>query len=141
MRNKKSAAISTADCKLSKIFKVKGRFLVNTVVEPVGEHKVCMTSPGEHGRLGWVVVGKIIVGEVDLVALVKVTEILVCKGQAVVFRMTCDEELSAVLFCNNMYPRHIRRSEYFQHGNSLDVKAANLGVTGMWNIEYLVKAL
>ena len=100
-----------------------------------------MASPCKQGRLCGVVVGKIIVGKVDLVALVQITEILVCKGQAVVFRMTCDEELSAVLFCNNMYPRHIRRGEYFQHGNALDVKAANLGVTGMWNIEYLVKAL
>ena len=125
----------------SQIFKVKGSFLINAVVEPVGKHKICMASPGEQGRLCGVVVGKVIVGKVDFVALVQITEILVCKGQAVVFRMTCDEKLPAVLFCNNMYPRHIRRGEYFQHGNALDVKAANLGMTGVGNVKYLVKAL
>lgn len=74
-----------------------GRLLIDVVIEPVCEEQVAMSTPA----LGWnllrVVIGEVVARDFDGEALVEITEILVLESVTVIFGVTHDEDLAAVI--------------------------------------------
>ena len=87
------------------IVKIIWGFLVNTVVEPVAEHKICMTAPNEMRGLRWVVVGEIVLWDGDVQPFFLVAEILAAEGEAVILGVSRDKELPVGAVRDNMYAR------------------------------------
>ena len=71
--------------------------LVDDIVEPVGKKQIGVAAPDKAGRLIGVVVWEIVVRDLDVKPLVHIPLILVCKGVAVVLRVSGDKKVGAAV--------------------------------------------
>ena len=76
---------------------VVGGGLVDVVVQPVGVDELAGRAPANDGLLGGVVVGEVVLGDLDLQSLVHIPLVLQGQGVAVVFQVAQEEELTTAL--------------------------------------------
>ena len=71
--------------------------LIYKVVEPVGIKQIGMGAPGNHRRLGIVVVWKIILRNSNIVSLCLVSVILCLEGACIILKMSRNKNLLALI--------------------------------------------
>ena len=76
--------------------------LINEVIKPVCEHQRAYVSPGHNRLFCRIIIGKIVVGHLDVESLIPVTEVLLCKGIGIVLRMSRCIEVSALKVGNKV---------------------------------------
>ena len=99
-----------------------------------------MASPVEQRALGYVVVGEVVLRDGGIQALFYVAEIFVGDRFAIVFQMTGDKELPAVLAGNQMHARGVGHGENLKLRMGQDILAVHLGVAAVRGKEFVVKA-
>ena len=114
--------------------------LVDVVIEPVGIEQLAGAPPADDGRTGRVVVGEIVVGDVDGKALFLVPEILSGEGIRIILRVAGDEELAGILALYGKDPGVPGDGEELQAGGGPDVALVDLGIPGVGRLEDVVEA-
>ena len=105
--------------------------MVYIVIQPVGVEQLGGRAPADQGGLLGVVVGEVVVGDVDVDALVHIPEILVGQGLWVVLRVAGDEETAVVRTLDGEYARLLRDGQQFKLRDLLDVLQPVFGVAGV----------
>lgn len=113
--------------------------LIDIIIEPVGEQKVSMASPVEQWTLGHVVVGEVVLRDGGIQALFHVAEIFVGNGFAIIFQMTGDKELPAVVPGDQVYACGIGHRENLELGMGQDILAVHFGVAAVRSKKFIVK--
>ena len=124
----------------SDLGQIVGRSLIDVVIEPVGIEELGGGAPAHQRGLGGIVVGEVVVGDVDVDALVHIPEVLVGQGVGVVLGVAGDEEAAVVLALHGKDPRLLGDGQQLQLGDRQHVLQLVLGVPGVGDIEHIVKA-
>ena len=88
--------------------------LIYEVVEPVGEEQSSVAAPGNHRGLCVVVIREVVFGDFRVNSRKLVTGVLLVQRVGIVFRVTCQENLSAHLGRNGVNPRLVGGRKNFQ---------------------------
>ena len=103
--------------------------MINVVIKPVGVKKVRVSTPLANRLLCVVVVGEVIFGDVGVYSCVDVADIFLLQRINVIFGVTRNKYLSAVIGCKGLNARRLGHCYHAKLLNPFAVLKSYLGVS------------
>ena len=100
-----------------------------------------MASPANDGFLSIIIIGEIILRNMDGESQILITQIFRFQGSGIIFRMTCNKNLTSFFTHQQVHTGIRGRGEDFKPGNIFNIFPVNCGMPGMGNPEFIIKAV
>ena len=97
------------------------RGLIHVIVQPVGIEQLGSGAPAYQGRLCGLVVGEVVVRNIDVDALVYIPEVLIGQGVGIVFGVSGNKEAAVILALYCKDASLLRDSQQLQFRDSQNI--------------------
>src|SRR4030067_1753494 len=97
-----------------------------------------MPAPADFGHLSRVVVKIIVFRDMNRQSLVHITVIFCFERKWIIFRVTRDEEMTPIFCTDDVNTCLIGFGKDIQLADFLNIRSADLGVTGGWSKENVI---
>ena len=98
-------------CLIPNRHNIVGRGLIDEVIQPVAEQQIGVTAPGNHGILGIVIIGEIVVGYMNGQTQILVPDVLPIQRIRVILRVARDKNLPP--FIEPTYKMDVSTAHYY----------------------------
>ena len=109
------------------------RRLVDKVIEPVGKQKIGMAAPTDNGLLRVIVIGEVVLGNLNRKAEILITDIFSSQRIRVILRVTHNENLAVVIRFDSINARFVPRAE--QSGRFFSLNLPIIETVGITEVD------